>query len=141
NDDNISVAGPVIVRSPRLAAPDLISIASTKGQAHLSAIAAREGIGESITDVLVRRGDPDVARKVADNQSARISDGGFTTLVERAEEDGVLAQKVGMRPDIPPRLFRDLLMRATAVVQQRLLAAAKPETQAEIQRVLDKVAR
>ena len=32
-------------------------------------------------------------------------------------------------------------MRATAVVQQRLLAAAKPETRSEIQRVLDKVSR
>ena len=41
-----------------------------------------------------------------------------------------------MRPDIPPRLFRDLLLKATEVVQQRLLAAAKPETQAEIRRVL-----
>ena len=30
-------------------------------------------------------------------------------------------------------------MRATEVVQQRLLAAAKPETQAEIRRVLEKI--
>jgi uncharacterized protein (DUF2336 family) len=34
-----------------------------------------------------------------------------------------------------------LLVRATAVVQQRLLQAAKPETRAEIQRVLDKVSK
>jgi uncharacterized protein (DUF2336 family) len=32
-------------------------------------------------------------------------------------------------------------VRATAVVQQRLLQAAKPETQAEIQRVLDKISK
>jgi uncharacterized protein (DUF2336 family) len=91
--------------------------------------------------VLVRRGDPEVVRNVADNKSAKLSDHGFTALVKRAEEDGVLAEKVGMRPDIPPRLFRELLVRATAVVQQRLLAAAKPETQVEVQRVLDKVSR
>ena len=30
-----------------------------------------------------------------------------------------------MRPDIPPRLFRELLVRATEVVQQRLLAAGQ----------------
>ena len=51
----------------------------------------------------------------------------------------MLAEKVGQRPDIPPKLFRDLLLKATEVVQQRLLASAKPETQAEIQRVLAKV--
>ncbi len=41
-----------------------------------------------------------------------------------------------MRTDIPPRLFRQLLMQASEVVQKRLLAQAKPETQAEIRKVL-----
>jgi uncharacterized protein (DUF2336 family) len=61
--------------------------------------------------------------------------------VDRAEQDGALAEKVGLRPDIPPRLFRDLLLKATEVVQQRLFASAKPETQSEIRRVLAKVSR
>jgi uncharacterized protein (DUF2336 family) len=141
HDDDIAVAGPVIAQSPRLAETDLVNIAKTKGQAHLFAISGRDGIGEAVTDVLVRRGDPEVVRNVADNRSAKLSDGGFTVLVKRAEDDGVLAEKVGLRPDIPPRLFRELLVRATAVVQQRLLAAAKPETKVEVQRVLDKVAK
>ena len=141
HDDNIEVAGPVIAQSPRLEETDLVSIARTKGQAHLFAISGRDGIGEAVTDVLVRRGDPEVVRNVADNRTAKISNGGFSTLVKRAEDDGILAEKVGLRPDIPPRLFRDLLVRATAVVQQRLLAAARPETQAEVRRVLDKVSR
>ena len=91
--------------------------------------------------MLVRRGDTEVMRNVADNQSAKLSEGGFSALVKRAEGDGDLAEKVGQRPDIPPHLFRDLLVRATAVVQQRLLQAAKPETRTEIQRVLEKVSK
>jgi uncharacterized protein (DUF2336 family) len=51
----------------------------------------------------------------------------------------VLAEKVGLRTDIPPRLFRQLLMQASEVVQKRLLAQARPETQAEIRRVLAQV--
>jgi uncharacterized protein (DUF2336 family) len=141
HDDDIAVAGPVITQSTRLKETDLVDIAKTKGQAHLFAISGRNNIGEAITDVLVRRGDPEVIRNVADNQSARLSDGGFSTLVKRAEGDGVLAEKVGLRPDIPAHLFRDLLVRATAVVQQRLLASAKPETQVEVRRVLEKVSR
>jgi uncharacterized protein (DUF2336 family) len=140
-DDDISVAGPVLSQSARLHENELVELAKTKGQAHLFAIAGREGIGEAITDVLVRRGDTEVMRNVAENQSARLSEGGFSALVKRAEGDSDLAEKVGHRPDIPAHLFRDLLVRATAVVQQRLLAAAKPETQAEIQRVLDKVSK
>jgi uncharacterized protein (DUF2336 family) len=140
-DDDITVAGPVLTQSTRLKENDLVELARTKGQGHLYAIASRSGIGEAITDVLVRRGGTDVVRNVADNQSARLSEGGFSALVRRAEGDGDLAEKVGQRSDIPPHLFRDLLVRATAVVQQRLLASAKPETQAEIQRVLEKISR
>ena len=138
-DDDIAVAGPVLEQSPRLPEADLVEIAKTKSQAHLLAISGRTGIAEAVTDELVRRGDRQVVRSVADNRHARLSDRSFSTLVNQAEEDGVLAEKVGTRPDIPPRLFRELLLKATEVVQQRLLAAAKPETQAEIRRVLAKV--
>jgi uncharacterized protein (DUF2336 family) len=138
-DDDIAVAGPVLEQSPRVPDADLVDIAKSKSQAHLLAISGRTGIAEQITDELVRRGDRHVVRGVADNRDAQLSDRSFTTLVSQAEEDGILAEKVGMRPDIPPRLFRDLLLKATEVVQQRLLAAAKPDTQAEIRRVLARV--
>jgi uncharacterized protein (DUF2336 family) len=139
-DDDISIAGPMLQQSARLKETDLVEIAKNKSQAHLLAISARTGIGEAITDVLVKRGDQKVIHKVAGNQRARLSETGFSTLVKRAEGDGALAEKVGQRPDIPPHLFRNLLMQATEVVQKGLLARAKPETAAEIRRVLAKVA-
>lgn len=138
NDDDIAVAGPMLGHS-RLDDRDLLCIAETKSQAHLLALSVRRGIGEALTDVLVRRGDREVACSVATNQAARLSEGAFSALVKRAGQDGGLAEKVGLRTDIPPRLFRELLMQATDVVQKRLLASARPETQAEIRRVLAKV--
>ena len=139
NDDDIAVAGPVLKLAPRLDEADLVDLATTKGQAHLHAISTRQVLAEAVTDILVRRGDREVARSVAGNRSARISETGFFRLVKRAESDGVLAEKVGLRPDIPPQLFRELLSRATAIVHQRLLAAATPELKAEIRQILDKV--
>ncbi len=138
-DDDITVAGPLLALSRRLDDAALVEIAQNKGQAHLLAIAGRSEIGEAITDVLVKRGDREVVRNVADNHYARLSETGFSTLVKRAEGDGVLAEKVGQRPDIPPHLFRALLIQATDLVQKRLLSKAKPETAAEIRRVLAKV--
>ena len=129
HDDDIAVAGPVLKLAPRLAEADLVDLANTKSQAHLQAISARQALGEAVTDVLVRRGDREVARSVADNRGARISETGFFRLVKRAENDGVLAEKVGLRPDIPPQMFRELLTRATAVVHKRLLASATPEAE------------
>ena len=141
HDNDIAVAGPVLRQSTRLDEEDLVDIAETKGQAHLQAISGRKDIGEAVTDVLVRRGDQEVARTIAENKSARFSNEAFSVLVTRAEKDSVLAEKVGMRPDIPSHLFRELLMRATEVVQRRLLATAKPETQSEIRRVLAKISK
>lgn len=138
-DDDITVAGPVLALSQRLDDEALIDIAESKGQAHLLAIAGRTSIGETVTDVLVARGDREVIRNVADNHHAKLSETGFSTLVKRAEGDGVLAEKVGQRPDIPPHLFRSLLIQATDLVQKRLLSKARPETAAEIRRVLAKV--
>jgi len=140
-DDDILVAGPVLRQSRRLAETDLLEIAETKSQAHLLAISGRSGIAEKVTNVLVRRGDREVARTVAENRGALLSDDSFTALVARSEGDDVLAERVGQRPDIPPALFRALLLKATAVVQQRLFASATPEVQAEIRNVLARVSK
>ena len=136
--DDIAVAGPVL-KQARIADPDLMRIAETKGQAHLLAMSTRLGINEALSDILVERGNRDVARSIANNRHAQLSNYAFATLVRRAEQDGVLAEKVGMRTDIPPRFFRRLLIQASDVVQNRLLAKAKPETQAEIRCILTKV--
>jgi len=138
NNDDIRVAEPVL-REGRLAQPDLLRIAETKGQGHLLALSTRNGLDEALTDVLIVRGNGAVSRSLATNQQARLSESGFAKLVERAGKDGVLAEKIGMRTDIPPRLFRQLVMQASEVVQKRLLAQAKPETQTEIRRILAKV--
>jgi uncharacterized protein (DUF2336 family) len=137
-NDDIAVAGPVL-RQARIGELDLKTIAETKSQAHLLALSTRSGIPETISDVLVQRGDGDVARSIATNRRAQLSDKAFDTLVERAERDNMLAEKVGLRTDIPPRLFRQLLMQASETVHKRLLAQAEPEIQAEIRRVLAKV--
>jgi uncharacterized protein (DUF2336 family) len=138
-DDDIMVAGPVLAQSPRLLTADLVEIASTKGPDHLYAISTRSRVEQPVSDLLVRRGDFGVKRKLAANPGAEISDSSFNLLLRSAEQDSVLAETVALRSDIPDHLFRELLTRATEVVQQRLLAKARPETQAEVRRVLAKV--
>jgi uncharacterized protein (DUF2336 family) len=135
-DDNIVVAEPVLTASARLTDNDLIDIASTKTQAHLLAISARPQIGPAVTDVLLQRGDRDVFHRLAGNSGARFSESGFETLVRHSERDEQLAEKVGIRLDIPLRLFRELLLRATEAVRSRLLELAGPENRNQIQSVL-----
>ena len=134
--DDIAVAAPVLSQSARLTDNDLVEIAQTKGQGHLSAISERPRLHETVTDVLVQRGDREVVHKLASNHGASFSQTGFSTLVTRAETDESLSEKLGLRLDIPLRLLRDLLLKATEAVRSRLLAVAPLETREEIQRVV-----
>jgi len=72
-DDAIEVAAPVLESSDRLDDEALVAGASTKSQAHLLAISRRRSICESVTDVLVTRGDQAVVSSVAGNAGARFS--------------------------------------------------------------------
>jgi len=138
--DEITVAGPVLTQSSRLSENDLIDIAKSKGQGHLLAISGRASLSEGVTDVLVERGDTQVHRSLATNSGAQFSEFGFGFLVKKSESDGELAEKLGLRLDIPTDLLRQLLERATDLVRSRLLAGAAPENQEKIQRVLASIA-
>lgn len=139
-DQEISIAGPVLGQSNRLADQDLIEIAKSRGQEHMLAISGRSTLATSVTDVLVERGDRNVTHRLARNSGARFSEAGFATLVKKAESDGGLAEKLGQRLDIPANLLRELLQRATAAVRARLLASATPEKSKQIQQALAAIA-
>jgi uncharacterized protein (DUF2336 family) len=139
-DDDIAVAEPILSQSRRLNDHDLIEIANTKSQGHLLAISSRAQLASPVTDVLLQRGDRQVFCKLAENSGARFSDHGYATLVRHSERDEGLAEKVGLRLDIPMKLFRELLLRATEAVRSRLLALAGPEGRQKIQTVLGAIA-
>jgi uncharacterized protein (DUF2336 family) len=135
-DDDVAVAAPILTQSPRLSDHDLVDVACTKTQEHLLAIATRSQVGSNVTDALLRRGGRQVFHKLAENSGASFSENGFATLVKHSERDEHLAEKVGLRLDIPLALFRELLLRATEAVRSRLLALAGPESRDKIQHVL-----
>lgn len=119
-DDAIEVAGPVLESSNRLDDETLIASASTKSQLHLLAISRRKSIGESVTDVLVTRGDQIVVKTVAANPGARFSGPSLLHMVQRAEGDSILAEQLGLRKDIPRHLFQQLIAKASDDVRGRL---------------------
>jgi uncharacterized protein (DUF2336 family) len=121
-DDNIEVARPVLSESPCLDDSDLIANASSKSQQHLVAISERKNLSEAVTDVLVTRGDREVACSVSKNPSARISYAGFRTLLRRSIDDDKLAMLLGTRSDLPRQHFLRLIEQASATVRARLMA-------------------
>jgi len=138
-DDDITVAEPVLARSKRLTNDDLVAVAKDQSQQHLLAITRRSSLEEPVTDVLTSRGNREVKYLLAGNAGARFSESGLARLVDGARNDDGLTEKIGLRIDLPPRLLRQLLSKATAAVRARLLAAAPAETRATIQQVLSQI--
>ena len=140
HEDEIAIAGPLLRRSPVLDEPVLVEIAREKGQGHLSAMTERPKLSPDLTDVIIRRGDRDIVRRAAGNAGAMFSSGGYSTLIKRAGQDGVLTIKLGQRDDLSVAQLEHLLAGSIDVIRRRLLRMVKPERQAAIKQAMSAIA-
>lgn len=131
-EDEIAIAGPLLRRSPAIAEPTLIEIARMRGQGHLLAISERPILPFGVTDVIVRRGDREVVRRVAGNAGARFSSAGYSSLIKRSGDDGVLTLAVGLRDDISTPQLKELLAGSADIVRRRLFEVARPDRKVAI---------
>jgi uncharacterized protein (DUF2336 family) len=122
-DDAIEVAAPVLEHSPQLDEASLAENARTRSQGHMLAIAGRSILTEPVTDILVDRGNNEVAARTAGNSGASFSKFGVSKLVRRARDNGDLALCVWSRPDIPRQDLLKLFVHASEVVRRKLEAA------------------
>jgi uncharacterized protein (DUF2336 family) len=136
HEDEIAIAGPLLRRSPVIDEKMLIEIAGVKGQGHLLAMAERPALSADLTDVMVRRGDRDVVRRAAGNAGAAFSSDGYSTLIKRAGQDGVLTIKLGQRDDLSADQLTHLLEGSIDVIRRRLFTVVKPERQAAIKQAM-----
>jgi uncharacterized protein (DUF2336 family) len=139
-ENELSVAGPLLRRSPVIDEKLLIEIAGLRGQGHLLAIAERSALSPGLTDVIVRRGDRETVRRAAGNAGAQFSQAGYSALIGRAGQDGVLMLAVGQRADLSDRQLKDLLAGSIDVVRRRLFEVVKPVRQAAIKQAMSEIA-
>jgi uncharacterized protein (DUF2336 family) len=138
--DDIAVAAPVLLRSHSLSDTALVEIASNLGPQHLLAISSRRTLNEALTDVLLKRGGTDVCRVLAKNAGAKFSESGYATIVAAAEPNKDIAESLGLRPDLPSAMLRELLSKATDAVRLQLLKSAPPRLRQSIREALDEIA-
>jgi uncharacterized protein (DUF2336 family) len=103
-NDDMAVAGPVLEFANTLSDDTLVDIAMTKWPNQLAAIAGRGGLTETITDLLIDRGNADVMLKLIGNHGARISERGFVRLIGQAKTDKTIAAAIAARTDLPAEL-------------------------------------
>jgi len=138
-EDEILIAGPLLRRSPVIDEAALVEIAHIKGQGHLLAMSERPTLSPDLTDVIVRRGDRDVVRRAAGNAGAEFSPAGYSALIKRAGQDGVLTLKVGQRDDLSSPQLKDLLAGSIDIIRRRLFEVVKPARQAAIKQAMSQI--
>jgi len=138
-EDEILIAGPLLRRSPVIDEGALIDIARIKGQGHLLAMSERPALSPGVTDVIVRRGDREVVRRAAGNAGALFSQTGYSVLITRASQDGVLTLKVGQRDDLSDQHLKDLLAGSIDIIRRRLFEVVKPARQAAIKQAMSEI--
>jgi uncharacterized protein (DUF2336 family) len=100
------VAGPLLEKSEALTDADLVEIADRdrRDPALLSTIAARPRLSEAVTDILIRRGNAALTRKIIDRVDVPISESSFARMVTSLGKDKNLAAAIAKRADLPAEL-------------------------------------
>ncbi len=117
-DEAIEVARPLLEGSGSLSDHDLISVARSRGQAHLQAISRRGAVSEVVADAIVERADDNTLGVLLANDGAVLSRLAHQTAVERAEANPALHAAVINRRALPVDLLNEMYF----VVEKQLRA-------------------
>ncbi len=103
---DVAVSGPILDQAEALPDADLIEIAD-KDRVDpnlLAKIAARAHLNTAVTDVLIKRGNKAIQRKIIDNPNALVSEEGFARVITALNGDKNLASAIAARNDVPAEL-------------------------------------
>ena len=107
-NDDIAVAEPVLRQSTALTEADLLEVVHSRGQAHMRAVSGRRGLTESVSDVIVERGDDETVGVLLRNETAPLSRRSAEAVVHRAKTSPGLHEAVVERPTLPADLLNEM---------------------------------
>jgi len=120
-NDVISVARPVLEKSPALTECDLIGLARARSQDHLFAITRRVDIRVRLSAVLCERGDDHVVECLLKNESADIASDTLQRVADRAKGSTILQSALISRGDVPKIVILDLIDHVSEKLKHQLL--------------------
>jgi uncharacterized protein (DUF2336 family) len=121
SDESIEVARPVLESSPVLTDEDLVSVAQQRGQEHLKAISRRETVSETVSEVIVKRGDDDTLGVLLENEGASLSREAHELVIDRAGANPALHEAVVNRKQVPIDLLNEMYFVVEAQLRAKIL--------------------
>lgn len=121
-NDIESVALPILENSQVLTDADLIAIVQSGGSAKQETVAARPGISESVSEVLVTKGSEKAVARLLDNTTAQINETSLNKAVDRFASSEQIKEKIVKRPTLPPALTERLVTMVAENMRDHLVA-------------------
>ena len=115
-----SVAIPVIEFSQVLTDDDLVEIIASSNADKQSAVARRETVSETVSDVLVDTGNEDVVVTLMDNAGAEISDRSFENAIDHFGESEKVNERMAYRAKLPIGITERLVTMVSDKLKERL---------------------
>ncbi|MZR30814.1 DUF2336 domain-containing protein [Sneathiella litorea] len=120
-NDDIEVARPILFKSHLLVEPDLIEIIQNRGKEHMLAIAERDDLNTTLSDMLISLGDEDVISHLIENGDAKISRKSMEYLVEESRRIDRFQEPLIARHDIPVDLAHKMFWWVSAALRRHIL--------------------
>jgi Uncharacterised protein conserved in bacteria (DUF2336) len=124
-------------REPAADANNPITLARKASISELLQISVLPNLPESLTNVLVARGDRDVLEKVLQNKTAAFSRSSLTTLAELAPSDRMIKECLIARHDLPEPIIERLLPFLAPLAKAQLLYSDSPFGEQEARKALN----
>ncbi len=138
-NDHFEVAFPILTKSRVLEDTDLIEIIRGRTMEHQLAVAAREGISEIVSAVLVATQSEPVIQTLLKNQDAKISAETMEYLVDQSKRVDSFQEPILRRNELPDELAKRMFMWVSAALRQFIVNSFKLDS-ATVDDLLEKAA-
>lgn len=119
-NDEISIADPLLRRSPVLQDMDLVYIFKAQGVEHGRSIAARPGISSALIDLLADMRDLVIARNLSENNDIDMTFHAFNVIADMSDDHHDLAVPLASRKDIPKEIADKIYRLVSDELQNQL---------------------
>lgn len=119
-NDSISVARPVLERSPVLKDIDLVYIIASKGEDYWKSIASRGQLSPIVVDRLIDTGNPATVLNLIDNQRLTLQKNSLKKIIKISLQSEELQAPLLRRPEIEGDLAIDLYMCVSEALRREI---------------------
>lgn len=135
--DEITVAAPVLSKSPALDDDTLVGIAQNQSQDHILAMTKRPEVSETVSASIVENGNDNVVASLLENEGATIDRPTMEQVVERASTSEILHKPIVNRSSTPSDLLNEMFFVVSSELKAEILEKNENLDESALDEIID----